>query len=46
MSDLADAFVMLPGGFGTWDEFMEAVTWAQLGIHTKPCGALKVAQFF
>ncbi len=46
MADLADAFVMLPGGFGTWDEFMEAVTWAQLGIHAKPCGVLEVADFF
>lgn len=46
MSDLADAFVMLPGGFGTWDEFMEAVTWSQLGIHAKPCGALEVGRYF
>lgn len=46
MADLADAFVMLPGGFGTWDEFMEAVTWSQLGIHTKPCGVLEVEDFF
>lgn len=46
MADMADAFVMLPGGFGTWDEFFEAVTWAQLGIHAKPCGALDVAGYF
>jgi len=46
MSDLSDAFVMLPGGFGTWDEFMEAVTWAQLGIHSKACGVLEVGNFF
>lgn len=46
MADLADAFVMLPGGFGTWDEFMEAVTWAQLGIHSKPCGVLETGDFF
>ena len=37
MSKLADAFVMLPGGYGTLDEFFEAVTWTQLGIHDKPC---------
>jgi uncharacterized protein (TIGR00730 family) len=46
MSDLADAFVMLPGGFGTWDEFMEALTWSQLGIHHKPCGVLEVGDYF
>lgn len=46
MSDRADAFVMLPGGFGTLDEFFEAVTWTQLGIHAKPCGALDVNGFF
>ena len=46
MAELADAFVMLPGGFGTWDEFMEAVTWTQLGIQRKPCGVLEVGAFF
>jgi len=46
MSDAADAFVMLPGGFGTFDEFFEAVTWTQLGIHAKPCGVLDVAGYF
>ncbi len=46
MADRADAFVMLPGGFGTWDEFMEVVTWAQLGIHVKPCAVLEVGDFF
>lgn len=46
MADMADAFVMLPGGFGTWDEFMEVVTWSQLGIHAKPCGVLEVADYF
>lgn len=40
MSERADAFVMLPGGFGTLDEFFEALTWAQLGIHSKPCAVL------
>ncbi len=46
MSDMADAFVMLPGGFGTCEEFMESVTWAQLGIHDKRCGILNVHGFF
>ena len=46
MSDLSDAFVMLPGGFGTYEEFMEAVTWAQLGIHDKRCAVLNVDGFF
>jgi uncharacterized protein (TIGR00730 family) len=46
MADLADGFVMLPGGFGTLDEFFEVVTWTQLGIHSKPCGILNVNGFF
>jgi uncharacterized protein (TIGR00730 family) len=46
MADRADAFVMLPGGFGTLDEFFEAVTWTQLGVHAKPCGILDVLGFF
>ena len=46
MSELSDAFVMLPGGFGTYEEFMESVTWAQLGIHDKRCGILNVDGFF
>jgi hypothetical protein len=37
MAELADAFLVLPGGYGTLDELMEAVTWAQLGLHAKPC---------
>ena len=46
MADKADAFIMLPGGFGTFDEFFEVLTWTQLGIHAKPCGVLDVAGFF
>ena len=42
MADLSDAFVALPGGFGTLDELMEQLTWAQLGIHAKPVGLLDV----
>jgi uncharacterized protein (TIGR00730 family) len=46
MADLADAFVLLPGGFGSWDEFCEVVTWVQLGIHAKPCGILNVDDYY
>ena len=46
MADRADGFIMLPGGFGTLDEFFEAVTWTQLGVHTKPCGILDVNGYF
>jgi uncharacterized protein (TIGR00730 family) len=46
MTELGDAFIALPGGFGTLDELAEALTWAQLGLHSKPCGVLEVAGFF
>jgi uncharacterized protein (TIGR00730 family) len=46
MADLSDAFLALPGGYGTLEEFLEAVTWSQLGIHRKPCGVLNVAGYF
>jgi uncharacterized protein (TIGR00730 family) len=46
MAELADAFVALPGGLGTFDELFEIVTWAQLGIHRKPIGLLNVAGYF
>jgi uncharacterized protein (TIGR00730 family) len=46
MADLADAFVALPGGFGTFEELLEIITWAQLGIHTKPIGVLNVSSFY
>src|ERR1700687_1117827 len=42
MADLSDAFLALPAGFGTLEEFCEAVTWTQLGLHAKPCGILNV----
>jgi len=46
MSDLADAFIALPGGWGTLEEFFEVLTWAQLGLHRKPCGLLSVHGYF
>ena len=46
MADLADAFIALPGGLGTIEEFFEVLTWAQLGIHRKPCGLLDVCQYY
>ena len=46
MADLADGFIALPGGFGTLEEFCEAVTWTQLGVHAKPCGLLNVDGFY
>jgi uncharacterized protein (TIGR00730 family) len=46
MAELSDAFVALPGGFGTLEEFAEAVTWTQLGLQQKPCGLLNVAGFY
>lgn len=46
MADLCDAYVMLPGGFGTLEEFFEAVTWAQLGMHRKPCVLVNAAGYF
>jgi uncharacterized protein (TIGR00730 family) len=46
MADLADAFVALPGGFGTLDELFEIVTWAQLGLHARPIGLLDVGGYF
>jgi uncharacterized protein (TIGR00730 family) len=46
MADLSDAFVALPGGFGTFEEFCEVLTWAQLGLHPKPCALLNVAGYY
>jgi uncharacterized protein (TIGR00730 family) len=46
MADLADAFIALPGGFGTFEEFCEIVTWSQLGLHAKPCGILNVRGYY
>ena len=46
MADLSDAFIALPGGFGTFEELCEMLTWLQLGIHQKPCGLLNVAGYY
>jgi uncharacterized protein (TIGR00730 family) len=46
MAELSDGFIALPGGFGTLEEFCEAVTWTQLGVHAKPCGLLDVDGFY
>jgi len=46
MADLADGFIALPGGIGTYEEFFEVLTWAQLGIHSKPCALLNVDGFY
>ena len=46
MAQKADAFIALPGGFGTAEEFFEIVTWKQLKLHTKPIGILNVAGYF
>jgi uncharacterized protein (TIGR00730 family) len=46
MADLSDGFVALPGGIGTLEEFAEVLTWAQLGLHQKPCGLMNVASYY
>ncbi len=46
MADLSDGFIALPGGLGTLEEFVEILTWLQLGIHHKPCGLLNVSQYW
>lgn len=46
MADRADAFVAMPGGFGTFEEYCEVLTWSQLGFHPKPCGLLNVAGYY
>jgi uncharacterized protein (TIGR00730 family) len=46
MADLADGFIAMPGGIGTFEEFFEILTWAQLGFHEKPCGLLNVKNYY
>lgn len=44
--DLSDGFIALPGGYGTFEEFFEILTWAQIGLHTKPVGLLNSKHYF
>ena len=46
MAELSDAFIALPGGYGTMEEFCEVLTWTQLGLHRKPCGLLNVDGYY
>ena len=46
MADLSDGFIALPGGFGTFEELCEIITWAQLGFHSKPCGFLNIDGYY
>ena len=46
MAELSDGFIALPGGFGTFEELCEIITWAQLGIHRKPCAVLNAGGFY
>lgn len=46
MAELADGFIAMPGGIGTFEEFFEILTWAQLGFHDKPCGILNIAGYY
>ncbi len=46
MAELSDGFIALPGGFGTFEEILEIITWSQLGMHQKPCGLLNVCHYY
>ena len=46
MHELADAFIVLPGGFGTFEELLETITWAQIGLHAKPCILINTANYW
>jgi uncharacterized protein (TIGR00730 family) len=46
MADLADGFIALPGGFGTFEELLEIITWAQIGLHRKPIGLLNIQGYY
>jgi hypothetical protein len=46
MAEISDAFIALPGGFGTFEELFEILTWSQIGLHQKPIGVLNVEEYF
>ena len=46
MADLSDGFIAMPGGIGTMEEFFEVLSWAQLGLHDKPCGLLNIGEYY
>ncbi|WP_173918131.1 TIGR00730 family Rossman fold protein [Halobacillus sp. Marseille-Q1614] len=46
MSELADGFIALPGGFGTFEELFETITWAQIGLHVKPIGIFNIKNYY
>ena len=46
MAELSGGFIALPGGWGTWEELFEVLTWGQLGLHSKPCGLLNAGGYF
>ncbi len=46
MVEMSDAFIALPGGYGTFEELFEVLTWAQIGVHTKPMGILNTRRYF
>jgi hypothetical protein len=46
MAELSDAFIAMPGGYGTFEEFCEILTWTQLGLQRKPCGLLNVEGYY
>ncbi|WP_160725884.1 TIGR00730 family Rossman fold protein [Bacillus sp. USDA818B3_A] len=46
MAELADGFIVMPGGTGTMEEFFEVFTWGQIGLHQKPCGLLNIEHYY
>lgn len=46
MAEISDGFILFPGGIGSLDEFFEIITWAQVGLHSKPCGILNIENYY